>query len=97
VSRKVGGAVRRNLVKRLCRECFRQLPDFVPPGIDLVVIAKPDAARGIAFAEVQREWSKARPAIRRRVEEALALPPGRHHVSARSSSPAGPPPRGSRN
>jgi ribonuclease P protein component len=86
VSRKVGAAVHRNRVKRLCRECFRQLPDLLPPAVDLVVIAKPEAPRELAFADVHREWSKARPAIRRKAEEALARPADRHHVSARPSS-----------
>ena len=39
----VGDAVRRNRVKRVCRECFRQWPGLVPSGIDLIVIARPGA------------------------------------------------------
>ncbi|MET0344459.1 MAG: ribonuclease P protein component [Polyangiales bacterium] len=40
VSRQVGKAVRRNRVKRLVREVFRQHRDLLPPASDLVVIAR---------------------------------------------------------
>ena len=43
VARRVGSAVRRNRVKRLCRECFRALPELLPQGVDLVVIAREGA------------------------------------------------------
>jgi len=44
VSRKVGGAVVRNRVKRRIREWFRADRKGIPEGIDIVVIARPGAA-----------------------------------------------------
>ena len=43
VSRKVGGAVERNTVKRMLREAFAQLQERFPRGTDVVVIARPGA------------------------------------------------------
>jgi len=44
VSRKVGGAVQRNHVKRVLREAFAELVEQVGEGHDLVVVARPGAA-----------------------------------------------------
>jgi ribonuclease P protein component len=55
VSRRVGNAVVRNRVKRRIREWFRQVGRDEVAGCDLVVIARPAAARldgASVFAEL---------------------------------------------
>jgi ribonuclease P protein component len=66
-SRRVGGAVVRNLVKRRVREWFRRNRSSVPTGVDLVVIARP-AAAGLTQLGTDRELGAA--AGRLRADEA---------------------------
>jgi ribonuclease P protein component len=83
VARRVGGAVRRNRVKRLCRECFRLWPELLPAGVDLVVIAR-DGADKLGLAEVRAEWVAVELRIKQRAAEALARPPDPNHPPRRT-------------
>jgi len=58
VSTRVGNAVVRNRVKRLVREFFRERRLALPTPLDIVVIAKPDAAQ-ITHAQAASELERA--------------------------------------
>jgi len=73
-TRKIGVAVVRNRIKRLCRETFRLAPDLLPKNIDLVVIAK-EGAGTLALRDVQGEWSRAHAKLRAQCEKVLGARP----------------------
>ena len=70
VSRAIGNAVRRNRVKRVCRECFR-LSTWLPEGVDLVVIARAGAPE-LGLEEVRAEWRAVERLLKARAADALA-------------------------
>lgn len=80
VTRKVGGAVLRNRIKRVCRECFRAWPGLLPDGVDLVVVAR-QGADAMGLGDVRAEWGGVSGLLRRRAEEALARRGDLPHLS----------------
>jgi ribonuclease P protein component len=75
VTRKIGNAVVRNRIKRLVREVFRLNRTRLPEGLDLVWVAKQQAAQ-VCFADVLDDFE----ALARRTDL----------TRSRERSPAGP-------
>lgn len=67
VTKKIGNSVKRNRVRRLVREVFRQHPEIFPSGHDIVFIARTGAPE-LDFASVLTEVEGARGAMRSAAE-----------------------------
>jgi len=67
ISRRVGTAPRRNLIKRRLREAFRLMQHDWPKGYDLVIVVRPHVP--LPLAEYQRAMSAAMVKTVRKVED----------------------------
>lgn len=71
VGRRVGGAVKRNRIKRLVREVFRRNRALFPSACDVVLVARP-GADSLDYGSVQGELERAQNAIERVRKQLLA-------------------------
>ncbi len=55
VNRKIGKSVRRNRVRRIMRENYRQLDDDMIRGYDLVMVARPGGDALPGYHDIHRE------------------------------------------
>ncbi|MFO7532600.1 MAG: ribonuclease P protein component [Candidatus Limnocylindrales bacterium] len=65
--RRLGGAVRRNRVRRRVREILRQFPNETGHGWDILIVARP-AAVDVSFAELSGTLQRMLSAIRSSVK-----------------------------
>jgi ribonuclease P protein component len=72
VSKRVGGSVVRNRVKRCIREWFRHAREQLPDGSDTVVIAR-RAARDLSGREVAVALDELLPGVRTRSNGRVAV------------------------
>lgn len=69
VSRRFGGAVQRNRIKRIMREVFRTNPNRSEPTLDLVFRPKAEFLR-TDYADIERQWRDALTTIKKRFHNA---------------------------
>lgn len=69
VSVRHGSAVRRNRIKRLCREAFRAVRDELPAGLDYIIVPRVGAECSVELVQASVKSLARRLAARLRREE----------------------------